>query len=45
MTGAKVDVRAMTMQVTTVPMMSPARPSEKPSARSPVKMSAANDTQ
>ena len=45
MTGEKVEVRAMTTQVTTVPMMSPASPSEKPPARSPVKMSAAKEMQ
>ena len=44
-TGEKVEVRAITTQVTTVPMMRPARPSEKPLARSPVKMSAAKEMQ
>ena len=45
MTGVKVEVTEITTQVTTVPMISPARPSGKPSARSPVKMRAANETQ
>ena len=44
-TGEKVEVKAITTQVTTVPMMSPARPSEKPLAKSPVKMSAAKEMQ
>ena len=44
-TGEKVEVRAITTQVTTVPMMSPARPREKPLARSPVKISAAKEMQ
>ena len=44
-TGEKVEVTAITTQVTTVPMISPARPSEKPLARSPVKMSAAKEMQ
>ena len=44
-TGEKVEVTAMITQVTTVPMISPARPKEKPPAKSPVKMSAANEMQ
>ncbi len=44
-TGEKVEVIAITMQVTTAPMMSPARPSGKPLARSPVKMRAAKEMQ
>ena len=44
-TGEKVEVTAITTQVTTVPMISPARPSGKPPARSPVKMSAAKEMQ
>jgi hypothetical protein len=45
MTGEKVEVAAMTTQVTTVPMISPESPSGKPPARSPVKMSAAKEMQ
>jgi len=45
MTGEKVEVTAMITHVTTVPMMRPASPSEKPPARSPVKMSAAKEMQ
>ena len=44
-TGEKVEVKAITTQVMTVPMMSPARPREKPLARSPVKISAAKEMQ
>ncbi len=44
-TGEKVEVTAITKHVTTAPMMSPAKPNEKPPARSPVKMRAAKEMQ
>jgi hypothetical protein len=43
--GENVEVTAITRQVTTAPMISPASPSEKPPARSPVKMRAAKEMQ
>jgi hypothetical protein len=44
-TGENVEVKEITTQVITVPMMRPARPSAKPPARSPVKMRAAKEMQ
>ena len=44
-TGEKVEVSAITTQVTTVPMISPASPSGKPPAKSPVKIRAAKEMQ
>jgi hypothetical protein len=45
MTGEKVEVAAITTQVTAVPMISPESPRGKPPARSPLKMSAAKEMQ